>query len=51
MSMPKFRKKYIPKGKKGKSLTGEDIDMLRERKEEGGLRSSSPSYKDHIDGA
>ena len=49
--MPKFRKKFNKKGKPGKYLTGEDIDMLRERKEEGGLRSSSPSYKDHIDGA
>lgn len=29
--------------------TGEDIDMLNERK--GGLSSESSSYKNHIDGA
>ncbi len=35
--------------------TGEDIDMLREQKQDrekkGDLKSESPSYKDHIDGA
>ncbi|MCQ2797264.1 MAG: hypothetical protein MJ241_02240 [Bacilli bacterium] len=35
--------------------TGEDIDMLREQKQrnekKGDLKSESPDYKDHIDGA
>lgn len=49
--MPTFRKKYKPQPRKSKTLTGEDILMLRDAREEGKTKASSPSYKDHIDGA
>lgn len=48
--MPKFRKKYVPKGKyRKKDIPPADRDMLRERKEDLTLRSSSYAYKDDID--
>lgn len=52
--MAKYKKKYV--SKKHSSLrfnrTGEDIDMLNERRyEEKGSGAYSTSYKDHIDGA
>lgn len=46
---PKYRKHGAHSALRKANLTGEDIDMLNEKRER--LRSDSPSYKDDIDGA
>lgn len=46
---PKYRKHGGHSALRKANLTGEDIDMLNEKRER--LRSDSPSYKDDIDGA
>lgn len=46
---PKYRKHSDHAALRKANLTGEDVDMLNEKRER--LRSDSPSYKDDIDGA
>lgn len=46
---PKYRKHGNHSALRKANLTGEDIDMLNEKRER--VRSDSPSYKDDIDGA
>ncbi|MDY6391779.1 MAG: hypothetical protein SPL80_02940 [Bacilli bacterium] len=48
--MPKFRKKYVHgKSYRSDKAVGSDQRMLKEEKEDRGLRSSSLRYKDDID--